>query len=464
MNLKLETLNLKLGLIALLLSSFILHPSSFAAESPLYIPFQGQVTNQSGVLAADGQYSVIFNLYDQAVGGQPVWSERHVRIGVTRGMINVFLGSISPLTSVDFSQTKYLGITVDTDNLATTADPEMVPRSLIMPAFHAKNAEKLAGHNWSAAFTTPDPTIGFIKPERLGVNSVSTDKIAASAITTEKIAINSVTADKLADGLISTAKLANNSITIEKLAAAVAEALVPTGTVLPYGGSVVPTGYLLCDGASYSRSGMYANLFGIIGTSFGAPDGNTFNVPDLRGQFLRGVMPNLQATFTGSPNSNNITVPAHPFNRTGMAVRVTSPLVGLVTDTDYFVITVSSNEIAFASSRANALAGVKIALSGVATGMVVTQAEDPDVLQRLAMNKNGLGVGAMLGSVQMDQFRRHNHNFDDYHWYDSGSSPEYSTPDGDGVGQRITSPNATYDRGGNETRPKNAYVNYIIKY
>lgn len=451
-------------LAALFFSSFIVHPSSFAAESPLYIPFQGQVTNQAGTIVADGQYSVIFNLYDQAVGGQPVWSERHVKIGVTRGMINVFLGSISPLTSVDFSQTKYLGITVDTDNLATTADPEMVPRSLIMPAFHAKNTEKLAGHNWTAVFTAADPTQSFLRPERLDNNSITNSKIANSAITTEKLAINAVTGDKLADGIVATAKLANNSITTEKLVAAVAQALVPIGTILPFGGSVVPTGYLLCDGTAYPRTGIYSNLFATIGTSFGSPDGNSFNVPDFRGQFLRGAMPNLQATFTGSSSSNSISIPAHPFNRTGMTVRITSPLGGLAIDTDYFVIVVSTSEIAFASTRANALAGLRISLSGTATGMVITQAEDPDVLLRLAMNKNSSGVGPSIGSVQIDQFRRHNHSFDDLHWHDTGDVDEYSTPSGDSVGQRITSPNATYDRGGNETRPKNAYVNYIIKY
>ena len=58
-----------------------------AADSPTYIPFQGQVTNQGGTVVADGQYSIIFNLYDQAVGGQPVWSERHVKVGVTRGTV-----------------------------------------------------------------------------------------------------------------------------------------------------------------------------------------------------------------------------------------------------------------------------------------------------------------------------------------------------------------------------------------
>jgi hypothetical protein len=201
---------LQIWRIALLLffSSFILHPSSFAVDSPLYLPFQGQVTNQAGTIVADGQYSVIFNLYDQAVGGQPVWSERHVKIGVTRGMINVFLGSIAPLTNVDFSQTKYLGITVDTDNLATTADPEMVPRSLIIPAFHAKKAEiaqnsnLLAGYAWSSILDGVDPSTAFFRA----------DRIAAASITNAKLAPMAVGAGNIQDQAIPLSKLASRQL------------------------------------------------------------------------------------------------------------------------------------------------------------------------------------------------------------------------------------------------------------
>ena len=64
---------------------------------------------------------------------------------------------------------------------------------------------------------------------------------------------------------------------------------VPTGAVMAYAGATVPTGWLICDGTSYARTGTYANLFAAIGTSWGAPSGTTFNVPDMRGMFLRGV-------------------------------------------------------------------------------------------------------------------------------------------------------------------------------
>lgn len=55
---------------------------------------------------------------------------------------------------------------------------------------------------------------------------------------------------------------------------------VSTGTIT-IGGSNVPTGYLLCDGAAISRT-LYATLFSVIGTTYGAGDGSTtFNLPNL---------------------------------------------------------------------------------------------------------------------------------------------------------------------------------------
>lgn len=55
---------------------------------------------------------------------------------------------------------------------------------------------------------------------------------------------------------------------------------VPTGSILPYGGSTAPTGWLLCNGGTISRT-TYENLFAVIGTSYGAGDGSTtFNLPN----------------------------------------------------------------------------------------------------------------------------------------------------------------------------------------
>jgi hypothetical protein len=62
----------------------------------------------------------------------------------------------------------------------------------------------------------------------------------------------------------------------------------PVGTVSWFASSAAPAGWLVADGSAVSR-GTYAELFAVIGTVYGAGDGSTtFNVPDLRGQFLRG--------------------------------------------------------------------------------------------------------------------------------------------------------------------------------
>ena len=64
--------------------------------------------------------------------------------------------------------------------------------------------------------------------------------------------------------------------------------IVPSGTVLYFAGSAAPAGWLKANGAAVSRT-VYAALFAAIGTTYGAGDfRNTFNLPDLRGEFIRG--------------------------------------------------------------------------------------------------------------------------------------------------------------------------------
>lgn len=80
----------------------------------------------------------------------------------------------------------------------------------------------------------------------------------------------------------------------------------PIGSIMPYGGATAPDGFLLCQGQAVSRT-TYAELFAVIGTSFGSGDGSTtFNVPDLRGEFLRGA-----GTNSHSGQGNGGTVGQH---------------------------------------------------------------------------------------------------------------------------------------------------------
>ena len=63
---------------------------------------------------------------------------------------------------------------------------------------------------------------------------------------------------------------------------------VPSGSVFCMAVATVPSGYLECNGAAVSRT-TYSVLFAVIGTAYGTGNGSsTFNLPDLRGEFVRG--------------------------------------------------------------------------------------------------------------------------------------------------------------------------------
>jgi len=66
------------------------------------------------------------------------------------------------------------------------------------------------------------------------------------------------------------------------------ENATPAGAVMAFAMNSAPSGWMKADGSAVSRS-TYAALFAAIGTTFGAGDGSTtFNLPDLRGEFVRG--------------------------------------------------------------------------------------------------------------------------------------------------------------------------------
>jgi microcystin-dependent protein len=62
----------------------------------------------------------------------------------------------------------------------------------------------------------------------------------------------------------------------------------PSGAVMAYAGSAAPSGWLLADGTAVSRT-TYADLFAVVGTTYGVGDGSTtFNLPNLKGRFPVG--------------------------------------------------------------------------------------------------------------------------------------------------------------------------------
>lgn len=62
----------------------------------------------------------------------------------------------------------------------------------------------------------------------------------------------------------------------------------PVGGMMDWPAAIAPTGWLICAGQTLSRTD-YADLFAVVGTTFGAPSGSTFNLPDLRGRVSAGL-------------------------------------------------------------------------------------------------------------------------------------------------------------------------------
>lgn len=84
----------------------------------------------------------------------------------------------------------------------------------------------------------------------------------------------------------SSSKIATTAFVTTAIAAA---SVVPPGQVGFFGMTTLPTGWLLCDGSAISRT-TYGALFAQIGTVYGVGNGTTtFNLPDYRGYFLRGL-------------------------------------------------------------------------------------------------------------------------------------------------------------------------------
>jgi len=152
--------------------------------------------------------------------------------------------------------------------------------------------------------------------------------------------------------------------------------LVPTGAILPYGGSTAPANFLLCDGSAVSRA-TYATLLAVIGTTFGEGDGSTtFNVPNLKNRIPIGAGTGTKVATFASRSSDVITVTglsnaANNEFQTGQAVTYHTTgnvITGLSNDTAYYLIRTGNLTFSLATSVANANAGTVISLSGDGTG------------------------------------------------------------------------------------------------
>jgi hypothetical protein len=117
----------------ILFVSLLLGLSAVLAQAapPTTINFQGSLQPVDGGFLVNGEYTVIFSLYPQAIGGAAVWTETQ-SVPVIAGQFDTVLGAVNALTVLPFDAPYWLGIKV-------ADDPELAPRVALTAVPYALN-------------------------------------------------------------------------------------------------------------------------------------------------------------------------------------------------------------------------------------------------------------------------------------------------------------------------------------
>lgn len=281
---------------------------------------------------------------------------------------------------------------------------------------------------------------GFIETQPSSIPvAVLTGTASTASSDSIKIAWNSTT---------SKASLTINSTDYTQWPIDIVGSAGPTGMVIMYAGQTPPSGYLIADGSQVSRT-TYANLFAVIGTTFGSGDGSlSFTLPNLVGYFMRGwdssgtVDPNT-STQSGTTASSSVTI-------TGLS------------DTTYLVV-------GMGVSGSGIPSGTKIATIVSSTSITLTNAATASATVTLTFS------GRQFGSIQQDSNAPisltdpgHKHTVEHFAATSGGGyGPTDGSTNASPVGTFDTSSvstGITLSGSGLESRPKNIALLPCIKY
>ncbi len=290
-------------LFLVLCSSFIIHHSSFSADVPSIINYQGRLADNLGAPLAGGFYRIQFRIWDHptATGaGDLIWGREFPLHVMTGGVFNILLsddgGILTPAPEVNYlrdafaDQDRYLGLTI-----TRTPGGDVVSPSEISPRQHLVSAP----YAFAAGEAHSAPN-GFDVYGVLGLRVAGGATVNGGLVLTNgNLALrgNWVSHDGASRGLtLDSQGQVGIGTNIPAAALDVAGRIrdktgwvMPVGTVLPFAGTTVPDGWLECNGAVVSRT-TYAELYGVIGITYGAGSSpTTFTLPDLRGRVPLGA-------------------------------------------------------------------------------------------------------------------------------------------------------------------------------
>lgn len=140
---------------------------------------------------------------------------------------------------------------------------------------------------------------------------------------------------------------------------------IQTGTVIAFAANSAPNGYLICNGAAVNRT-TYADLFAVIGTTYGSGDGSTtFNVPNLTDKFIQGSgtagsvknagLPNITGNISPNTYDDSTWLNISPSYTGALKPRNTNIKTAKLTN--YETISNNNGGISFDASRSSSIYG-----------------------------------------------------------------------------------------------------------
>ena len=152
-----------------------------AGDIPKKINYQGKLTDSSGLPLA-GSHSMVFSIYDAAVGGAPLWSETKTADADSNGIFSTVLGSVNPV-DVLFTGQRWLEVQIDGETLSPRRELVSVPfayhADLAGLADHADEAD-LADRADEADHAADAGTLGGLSANAFADSSVDGHSLDAS--------------------------------------------------------------------------------------------------------------------------------------------------------------------------------------------------------------------------------------------------------------------------------------------
>ncbi|MBM3866124.1 MAG: tail fiber protein [Verrucomicrobia bacterium] len=457
--------------------------------APGSIDYQGKALDATGNVLAPTtptNYEMRFKIYDAQEGGAVIWSEKQV-VTVSKGLFSVRLGEGTTLSPAEGTiaqsnlpgafdgKGRFLGVTIV---IPGQTPAEILPRLAFLgtPFAYVANKSISAERLVLASSTAAGSSVNLAQ-----VSYVSQEVTATAATpsdTARSIVINSPssgttitlpgamatrreylvikrdagtdpdivkapaggTLNGVTDGVIRL-KVQGESVLVQSISAndwwvtADTRDKTPVGTIVAFAGDDTPPGYVWCNGASLSRTdARYIELFAKLSTAsgqtvsprWGYVDATTFRVPDLRGVFLRGV----DSGRGQDPDVNSRTA-AYPNGSTG-------GVVGSYQDSD-----------TKAHQHNVSLSGNTGDVGGHNHGANANPGERGLIRRSASSDGNTTTDGADTGGRGNEP--------------DVVNAPSAIPFDG-GHNHSISLSGVSSATGGNESRPKNVYVHYFIKY